>query len=85
MIAMKYEASAWQQSREDRTEQTVRTGEEQGIIFIKGQNWRKLYLPVSIAMWMQDKWRETLWKEQESEERTCEGRAETRERIPDES
>lgn len=78
---MKYEAAAWQQSRETGLSR-VWEGGGQGIFFIKEQSWSKLNLPVSIAMWMQDEWREMLWKEQETEERTCEGRAEKRERLP---
>lgn len=58
MVTTKYEASAWQQSTENRTEQSARRGYKQATFFIKEQSWRKLNLPVSIAMWMQDKWRE---------------------------
>lgn len=79
---MKHEAAAWQQSRETGLSRVWEGGGGQGIFFIKEQSWSKLNLPVSIAMWMQDEWREMLWTEQETEERTREGRAEKRERLP---
>lgn len=77
-------ASPWQQGRENSTRDGENwRGEEEDkesfsffsrMVREKNESWRELQLPVSIAMWMQDKWRER--ERQTMRERLWEGKME---------